>query len=494
MGKKCLKIALTLFIAAGLYSSSSAQGAGDVLRYSLQYPGYDAVSIVMPGVSDATGFGAYQENPASMALFDDSFFSMGLSTRYVSEDATYLENTSDFDDNQTGVGDIGFVYKVPTARGRLVIGGGYSQTHDFNRAFAGNARNNLTSLTDFYTITADDGLFNTAFDAFAIDNVDPDNQNSAIESIFRVDGPYQGINQSFEITERGQMGEYSAFLASEVLKNLVAGVSLGVIDGNYSYRRDFIETDTQNDYETQFEDEQGNLTGIDNIRSYDTIDADFSGFSLRLGAIYEVTPNINIGASYQFKNTIRIQEDFNTVITNTLDDGFQFEADAPAELRYDVTRPSRLNFGVTARDLNGFTLSAMAERIAYSDGRLEFDRAGNDGIEQNVERTVRANLEDVFNLRFGLEYAINEQFVPRVGYGYYPSPTGDFENSDLDGDRYFYSAGFSSRISENTSLNIGGQLGMWDDQNTLYSTTEFDEVATEEVRHWKVMAGITYDF
>lgn len=495
MVKKYLITAVVTFLFAISGTSLKAQGlsegvyAGDVLKYSLQYSSYDPVSIVMPGVSDATGFGAYQENPASMAFFEQSFFSFGLSSRFVNEEGTYLGNVSSFDDNQTNIGNVGFVYDVPTSRGRLTIGGGYSQSHDFNRALSISARNNQTTLTDSYPIVADDSLFFAAFDAFAIDFATEDSTFAETASIFRIDSPYRGITQNAEITEEGKTGEYSAFIATEFMRNLTAGISVGVITGSYSYRSEFLETDTQNDYETQFQDENGNLIGIDTISDVSTIDASFTGFSLRLGAIYQVSPNLNLGASYQFKNTLHIEEDFNTIITNTLDDGFQFQDDAPGRFKYKIKRPSRLNLGVTARDLAGFTVSASAERVAYSEGRVEFDEVYLNELEQMENSIVRSNLEDVFNLRFGLEYDLNDWFTPRVGYGYYPSP-----NSNYDADRQFFSAGFSARISENTSFNLGAQLATWQDRNTLYTTPTTTEVATEDINHWNVMAGITLDF
>lgn len=494
-GRKYLTTVIVLFLIAVSGTSLQAQGlsegiyAGDVLKYSLQYPSYDPVSIVMPGVSDATGFGSYQENPASMAFFEQSFFSFSLSSRYVNEEGTYLGNVSTFDDNQTNIGDVGFVYDVPTSRGRLTIGGGYSQNHDFNRALSISARNNETTLTDSYPIVADDSLFFAAFDAYAIDFATEDSTYAETASIFRVDGPYRGINQNAEITEEGKSGEYSAFIATEFMRNLTLGASVGVITGSYTYRSDFVETDTQNDYETQFQDENGNLIGVNSISDISTIETSFTGFSLRLGAIYEVSPNLNLGASYQFKNTLHIEEEFNTIITNTLDDGFQFQDDAPGRFKYKIVRPSRLNLGITARNLGGLTLSAAAERVAYSEGRVEFDEVDLNELEQLENSIVRTNLEDVFNLRFGLQYDLNDQFTPRIGYGYYPSP-----NSNYDADRQFFSAGLSARIAANTRFNIGAQLATWQDRNTLYTTPTTTEVATEDVNHWNVMAGITLDF
>jgi|AntRauTorckE6833_2_1112554.scaffolds.fasta_scaffold17875_2 long-subunit fatty acid transport protein len=497
MGKKCLKIALSGVFVLSISLSALGQGAGDVLRFGLQYPSQDAVGVVMPGVTNATGFGAYQENPASMALFDESFFSFSLSNRYVNEEGTYLGNTSSFDDNNASVGDIGFVYNVPTARGKLTVGGGYSQTHDFNRAFSGSARNNLSTLTDKYAaLSLNDPLNTAAFNAFAIDDVQGEDRSLSILR-FPVGSDYAGINQNFETTEQGTLGEYSAFLATEVLKNFIVGASIGVISGTYTYERDFLEIDSENDYDGEFIDSDGDGTfdsDINTIRSEDTINQTFTGFSARLGVIYQPTSFINIGAGYQFKNTITVDEEFDTFITTTLDNGDFFEGDDLGEIRYDIIRPSRFNAGLTLNNLSGLTFSASTERVDYSEGRIEFDELEFEQVENDENRIVESNLEDVYNYRFGLEYQVNEQFTPRIGYGYYPSPTGDFENQELDGDRRFYSAGFTAQISENTKLNLGGQLGIWDDRNTVYSTPDVSESITENVNHWNIFAGLTFQF
>lgn len=482
-----------------------AQGAGDVLRYSLQYPSHDPVSLVMPGVSDATGFGAYQQNPAAAALFGESFFSLSLSDRYVNEDGTYLGNTTGLDDNQVNLSDIGFVYNVPTARGSLTIGGGYSQSHDFNRALSGSARNNLSTISDSYArLGAGNPLNEAAFDAFAIDDFEDQNGNVQSLSILRFlpeGGQYPGIDQNFEFTERGVLGEFSAFIATEFQKDLVIGASIGVITGTYEQRRDFLETDSQNDYNDTFidtDDDGEGDTDIDTILSEDRIDQTFSGFSARIGLLYKVTPNFNIGGSYQFRNTLNIDEEFGTEILTTLDNGVQFSGEDLGEFEYKVIRPARANVGITATDLSGLTLSASAEYVAYSKGRIEFESIEDEDAENIENDIIESNLEDVYNLRFGLEYKINEQFTPRIGFGYYPSPTGDFEDSDLNGDRRFYSAGFSARVSENATINLGAQLGRWDDQYSVYTfddgNSTFAEVATEEVNHWNIIGGITLGF
>lgn len=489
---------LLLFIAGVTAGPLKAQGASDVLRYSLQYPSYDPVSIVMPGVSSATGFGAYQENPASMALFKEGFISFGLSNRFVNEESSYLGTSTEFDDSQTNVGDFGFVYKVPTQRGRLVFGGGYSQSTDFNRALSVNARNNESTITDFYKSSSeiiDDSLFFAAFDAFAVDDTTDDGLINNTASIFRIVVPqYKGIDQIMELTESGVMGEYSVFVATEFQEKLMLGLSVGVISGSYSYRRSFLETDTFNDYSGPNID--ANLDGdfetnIDNILSNDVIDANFTAFSARIGFVYQPTPNVNLGGSYQFRNTLSVEEEFNTVISTTFDNGQNLSFDAPGFFSYKITRPDRLNLGVTLKDLNGLTISASAEGVRYSSARIKFDGIRFTGDEEEVNDIVESGFNNVINLRAGIEYSLNNLFTPRIGYAYYPGP-----QDGVDSERQFFSGGFSAQIFDNVSFDLGVQYSIWEDQNQLYryeilpQGDVVSEVAGEDVTRWHVMGGI----
>lgn len=492
------KIVMILLMLGVAFTQTRAQSATDVLRYSLKYPSYDPVTIVMPGISSATGFGAYQENPASMALFEGGFISFGLSNRYVNEQTNFLGSTSEFDDNQTGVSDLGFVYQVPTTRGKLVIGAGYSQNADFNRAFSGSARNEQSSLTDFYaSFSAENPLNEAAFQAYAIDDIEVDDNGETIvisESIFRIGLPnYLGIDQSFEATETGTMGDYSAFIATEFQKNLYAGVSLGLLSGSYSYRRSFLETDGPNLYNSAFidSDDDGQPdTDIDNILSEDIIDARFSAFTARLGFVYALPGNINIGAGYHFSGKMTVDEEYSTQITTNLDNGSPpFFGEDLGEFTYKIKRPDRINVGISMEDINGLTVSFAAEGVRYSQGRIEFDNIRDSEAEDAINSTVRSDLQDVVNLRAGIEFNVNPFFTPRVGYAYYPSP-----QEDQNADRQFFSGGFSARLFNTVTFDVGAQYGIWEDSNQLYDYFEGNELepvtVQEDVTRWNVMAGL----
>ncbi|MDZ7659340.1 OmpP1/FadL family transporter [Fodinibius sp.] len=487
MSKKSILLLIGVFIISS--TQIMAQSADDVLRYSLEYPSYDPVSLVTPAVSNATGFGAYQENPASMALFDESFLSMGLSSRFLDETGTYLGNTSNYSDNQTGIGDLGLVYKVPTTRGSLVVGGGYSQTTDFNRALSASGRNERSTITDFYNTTSDDSLFFAAFDAYAVDFATTDSSYAETSSIFRIGFPqYPGINQDFELTERGKTGEYSLFLATEFLENFYVGGSIGYYSGTYTYRREFLESDRQNDYNATFIDSDGDGnpdTDIDNILSEDRIDAEIQAFSARLGIIYEPIPDFRLAASYEFPSKLFIDEEFNTIITSTFDNTIQFSDDAPGAFSYTITRPQRIKAGLTFKGIPKLTLSGSAEVIAYSDAEIDFDELDLNPLENDINSTVRSAFTDVINLRGGLEYETNNSFTTRLGYAYFPSP-----QDGIDSERQFISGGFSAVLTKGLTFDFGLQYSFWDDQNALYSTPDVTEVVQEQVTRLNVMAGL----
>lgn len=483
-----------VFIPLVWVSAVYGQSASDVLRYSLQYPSYDATSMVMPSVSNASGFGAYQENPASMALFDEGFISFSLNSRLINETTNYLGNSSEFDDNQTTIGDLGFVYRVPTNRGSLVVGAGYSQSTDFNRAFSGGGRNSQSTITDFYNSPlSSDSLFFAAFDVYAIDFATTDSSFSETESIFRVGLPlYPGIDQNFEVIERGVVGDYSVFAATEFQENFFIGLSLGFYSGNYSYRRSFLETDSRGDYNFAFIDSDGDGQGdtdIDNILSEEKINTEFSGFNARFGFVYRPIQNLSIGGSYQYSGRLTVDEEYNTQLTSTFDNGVAFFDEAPGSFSYKITRPDRINLGITLKNLKGFTLSGAAEGVVYSAGRINFKSIQDTDAENAINDAVRANLEDVVNLRGGIEYQFSPLITVRAGYGYYPSPQKNFDAS-----RQFYSGGFSAQVFDKVTFDIGVQYSIWEERNQVYSYFQGNqlrsETLTEDVTRWNVIAGI----
>jgi hypothetical protein len=399
-----------------------------------------------------------------------------------------LDNTTDFSDDQTDIGDVGFVYKVPTARGSLVVGGGYSQTTDFNRAFSASGFNDFSTITDLYAyLPRTDSVNTVAYNVYAIEDV---NADSSV-SILRFGLPFSafpGINQDIEVIEEGRLGEYSAFFATELLKNFSVGISIGYLTGTYSYRREFLESDRRGNYDGQFIDSDGDGdfdTDIDDIYSINTVTAELEAFSARLGLVYQPIANLDLGLSYEFPARFRINELYNFQMTTTFDNGIQYSAESPGRFIYNIVRPQRVKAGFTFEADEGLILSASAEAVPYSQGRIEFDEIELNVLENNINSTVESNLSDVINLRGGLAFKVNERFTPRIGYAYFPSPQDEAGSA-----RQFISGGFSAELTEGLVLDFGLQYSFWEDQNVLYSTPRVFEVVQEDVRRIQAMVGI----
>jgi long-subunit fatty acid transport protein len=265
---------------------------------------------------------------------------------------------------------------------------------------------------------------------------------------------------------------------------------MGYLNGTYSYQREFLESDRRNNYDANFIDsnDDGEFdTDIDRIFSADVVDTDIEAFSARLGFVFEPIQQLNIGASYAFPTQLNIDERYNTEIQTVFDNGAETGVEeAPGRFSYKIIRPHRLKGGFTVKSGNGLQLTATAEGVFYSDARIEFDEIELNPDENAINRVVRSNFDNVINLRGGLEYKINDQFTPRVGYAYFPNP----QQNSLGSEKQFINGGFSAELTKGLMFDFGLQYSFWDDQNELYATPNVSEVVREEVTRLHVMAGL----
>lgn len=458
-----------------------AQNANDALSFgnqavnfgSQQYS-FDPVTGVMPGTAYAAGFGSFLDNPASAALFSKSFGEFGVSFNTVNEEGLYLGNSSSLEDNQFNLSNVGMVYKFPTERGRLVVGGGYNQHTSFNRALGFNARNENSTITDQFKIPGNT-YADIAFNTFATDF--GDEFGDWDESIFRVGfdepGDFLGVRQQGEIYERGHGGEYSAFLATEFQQNLMVGVSVGILAGRFSYDRIFQEIDEFNDYDADFidsnDDGEGD-TDIDNIIFSDEIESRYSGFRGRIGALYQIGEFLNIGGSYTLPTRISVDETFDATIRSTFNNGVTFDDSIEGRFSYSVRHPSRFSIGAALDELGGLlSVSVSGEYVDYSATRIDFESDEMFEDQQIENEFISETFTPVWNLRSGVALQLNPGFTIRGGFGLSPS-----KFKDGNDDRYHYSLGTGFAISRNASFEIGARYSTWEENSAVYTYGDLD--------------------
>ncbi|MCC5926710.1 MAG: outer membrane protein transport protein [Bacteroidetes bacterium] len=460
------------------------QNKFDALRFSQTMPAYDAATMSLGGatVTRFAGYGSFIQNPANIALIEESQFTFGISNRDVRENSTYLNRRTSFNDNQTGISNLGYLYRFPTTQGSLVVGGGYTQLADFNRASSINAFNENHTIVDFFLRDPGNQYFNTAFNAFAIEF---DDDFDEYFNVLRADGNFRGMNQYSELRERGQLGEYSLMLGTEFQPNFYVGMSIGLIVGDYRYRRDFVEEDMMGRYvDAPFD--------VAMILNEDRINANIRGANFRVGAIYEPVSGVRLGGSFTTRTVYDVDETFSTFIRTdyyTLDaDGAnRYEDTFSGEFSYRVTRPSVLTAGVGISLLPFADLEVSAERVNYS--RMEFNGLGI-VRDRDENLAIRNDFNDVINIRAGATFTVTDQFMPRVGFAYHPSPRKAF-----DSDISFLSAGATLQLNQGINLDFGVQYAVFDDELDLYRYSSTG-VATsrQEVNRLQAMFGITFNF
>lgn len=505
----------TLLLVFFLFGSANlfAQNPNNPLLYSNQATmlgdqgsAYDPVSIVMPGTAFASGFGSFIDNPASMALQPMSFGEFGISFRTVDEDVRFLGNSRSIRDNQANLSNAGFIYSFPTEQGSFVIGGGYTQHTNFNRALDISARNENTTITDEFKVNGSP-YQEIAFSTFATDY--GDEFQDWDESIFRVGfdrfGDFLGVRQQGEVLQSGRGGEYSIFFATEFQRDFMVGGSIGILSGRFNYDRVFQEIDEFNDYNSEFIDSNDDGFGdtdIDNIILDDQLTSRYTGLRARLGAMYKLTDQVYVGASHTFRSSLDIDEDFDASILTTMNNGVEFRDFTESEFSYSVRFPARTSLGLSLNDFNGFSASFSAEYVNYSNTTIDFEDSDlfeDERIENEfIEDTFRA----VWSFRGGVAYDITPDFTLRGGYSFLPSRFADGTD-----DRDVWSLGAGFNITRDLRFEIATQYTRWEENSTVYEFGQYDytplpdnppnvsfssEDARRSVDHWNVLGTLRF--
>ncbi len=480
-------VIVTLLVGVTGLQSAGAQYSFDALRLSRQVPGQDAHSLALGSSSAAQmqGFGSYLINPAVAAKRQTSYFSMGLGMRDVSQESNYIGQTTSFDDSQTGITHAGFAYSVPTAVGSLIVGGGYTQTADFNSAYNINAFNDFTSRTyQFLTDYTSDIAFNT----FAID--EPEGE---LRSVFDFGG-FAGVDQYAETTRRGQSGEYGLFLATEFQRDLFIGVSVGVPVSNYKFDQFFIEEAAWDlSGEPLYTGEENTGTyNIDQLLFEEQLRVDAVGWNAAIGLLYTGLPMLDIGGSFKSGTRWNVEEQFDAFVQTEFldvvtydgqvqaDNGDTFgpvvSSDMSGEYSYKVTSPSRIYLGSSTKGLPFFNLSFSAERINYSSIQLDDFDTQDRRLQISENNFINDNFLDVWDFRAGAAFTHFEKVEPRLGWALMSNPIAYLEEND----RQFLSAGLGIGLHQSMNIDIAVQYGIWSTTEDVYYVDESTGIIEDE--------------
>src|SRR5688572_4542491 len=227
--------------------SAAAQNDVDALRYSQTSLAGTARYTSMAGAFSALGgdFSVLSNNPAGIAVYKRSEFSMSPSLFKEKSESDYLGRTTADNKYNFNFGNAGFIFtyrlsRNDTSRGwkNWNFGLGYNRINNFHAASTYEGVNNNNSLLDRYveqangindsfitsTFPFDAGM---AYQTYLIDTItgDPSHYYSAIQNY--------GETQRRSVESKGSMGEFDFSFGANYSNRFYLGASIGIASLRY---------------------------------------------------------------------------------------------------------------------------------------------------------------------------------------------------------------------------------------------------------------------
>ena len=191
------------------------------------------------------------------------------------------------------------------------------------------------------------------------------------------------------------------------------------------------------------------------------------GFGASIGAVYEVSPVVQIGASYTSEMDISEYEFHGAFDANGPMGGY---TPVSGTYRFDMDAPASAAFGVAFTPLGDFLLVEVDVKwIGFSDVMDSIDLKNASG---NVVDTISFGWEDQIVYSLGVELSPKEDITLRLGYNY--AETG------IDPEDVQFNLGAVATIEHHLSLGLSKQ---WTPNlmSTLSYTHGFENSVTGDV-------------
>jgi len=215
-----------------------AQNENDALRYSSQVTVGTARSVGLAGAIGAVGadFSSLSVNPAGIALYRGSEFTVSPSLFWDITTSDFLGNSYGESKYNFNVGNLGFVstYDLNKEQGWIStsFGIGYNRNANFNRSILMSGINQNSSLLDNFTDYANEypNNLNSFYEQLAYDVYLLPIDTSVVPYEFWNDIQYAGYgqHQRRSLDSRGSTGEYAFSFGANYNHRLYLGATFGI--------------------------------------------------------------------------------------------------------------------------------------------------------------------------------------------------------------------------------------------------------------------------
>lgn len=486
---------ISTIIAAGMMSISSAtaQTADEIWSISQSDVSVGARMSGM-AIRGLAGFGDYSAlygNPAGLGYVGGTEFVVSLRGSSVQGDAGILATGFDLRSSastveNSGIGNLAFLYSVPVAQGKLVGGVAFSQVRNYSRKLDLVGENvNSTISASFlpfdneYSVGEDGNLGELADLPFAAFNGGifeyfKDLYEKGEYPFYSAVVPGTLIEQSARVTESGEAYELNAGVAWQATKDIMVGGSLNIVLGDYQFDYSFVESDildenTEDEYNVLRAD-GSLLEGFDQLEYQQTLRSDLGGINFRAGMSTVLNSTFRVGFTLVSPTWTYFEESYGEQFSTRFDlggelaYGDQINDVGNGTFEYSARTPWRLGAGVRAK-FGRFMLTGESEIIDWSQLRLNADGNAFRGVNRFIENEYGIAL----NYAFGGEVNLGK-FDLRTGVAFRPSPYSEppsQASGELHvGDRLGVSLGLGIQITDGIRVDLGlhaeDERNVWD--------------------------------
>ena len=458
-----------------------SQNISDALNYTNNNIDGSARFSSMGGAFGALGgeISSISANPASSAIFSDSYFSLSFASDKKTNDISILNAANSQDKSNLAMNQIGGVFvfnNIGAAKKwkKIVVGLSYDQTNNnFNEFFAKNFTNS-TSIDSYFLANAQ-GLRLDQISAFENETItdayvdigntfgyphqqaflgyesfiiEPDSFEDENTSYTSNVSPGT-FNQTYYSISRGYNGKFTANIGAQYSEKLYLGINL---NGH------FVDYDNYNILEESNTNGQAGSLYITDVNFENRLSGFGGGFSFQLGAIAKLTNWLRLGVTYDSPVWYSIKEETRQYLATRYID-HQTDEEITVVLdpnainvfdEYTIQTPSKITGSLAFIIKKLGLISFDYSRKNYS--KMEFGTSFEDPFGEGWNWTDDLNLDISDNLTVANSYKIGAEIRHhnisyRGGYRIDGSP---YANTDYYSDRKGFSLGVGYKFRNST--------------------------------------------
>ncbi|GJQ63259.1 MAG: transporter [Melioribacteraceae bacterium] len=466
-----LFLSLIFSISVPLY----AQNFNDALRISDPGLGSNARALGMGNAYDALSddYSAVFFNPAGLGLMRSMEFAGSINYNSFSNTTNFFNSSTSESNSSTDLGQVGFVFPLPTMRGSMVFAAGFSRSKSFNSVMSFNGFNGGSTSKIEHLVGFNDPLTWELY----LSEGSSTNQSTIING---------KLNQSGTVEQEGSINKWSFAGAVEAAKDVFVGATINFIGGSFISDNKYYEDDTRNNYGSnlQIVQDVAATSDFQTFHMNDIIDWELSGYELKLGLMYKMQDIARYGFTVKFPSYYSIDEKYIVDgYSEFADARFEFDPPVEEEYSYEIATPFEFSGGASV-SLNPVILTGNLTFIDYT--QMEFTEGLTDVIERtSLNDEIETLMRGVLNYNLGAEVnlpVVNTRV--RAGFIYKPSP---FEGDPSEFNKKYLTFGLGVLPQSKLSFDLAYAYGWWESVGDNYGNPGDSRTYQDITRHNFVM-------